>query len=68
MYYISAKKNNTHTRKVFKLAESNVNGKKIFQKKHSFVDLSTRKHHPGLHYLALQINGIEQKKIQFHLL
>jgi len=62
------KKNDTHTRKVFKLAESYVNGKKHFQKKHSFADLSTRKHHPGLHYLALQINGIEQKKIQFHLL
>lgn len=62
------KKNQTHSRKVFKISEAPINIKKTVTKKHSFADLSTRKHQAGLHFIALQINGIEQKKISFLLI
>lgn len=65
LYFL--KKNQCHTRKVFKISEAPITSKKSVKKKHSFTDLSTRKHHLGMHYISLQINGVEQKKIPFHL-
>lgn len=66
IYFI--KQNQTHTRKVFKISEAPIADTKSIQKSHSFKNLSTRKHHKGVHYVALQINGIEQNKIKFELI
>ena len=66
LYFL--KKNGTHNRKVFKISEAPINETKEFQKSHSMKDISTRKHHPGIHYVSLQINGIEQEKIEFLLI
>ena len=62
------KKNGSHTRKVFKISEAPIKGHKIFNKKHSMKDLSTRKHHAGIHYISLQVNGIERDKVKFQII
>jgi len=36
-------------------------------RKHSFADLSTRKHYPGIHSIALIVNGVERSKLDFEL-
>ena len=41
--------------------------KKSYTKVHCFADLSTRKHYPGTHSIALIINGIECEKLDFEL-
>lgn len=66
LYFL--KKNGAYTRKVFKISETTIKGNKKIFKRHSFKDLSTRKHHLGIHYISLQINGIEQEKVKFELL
>lgn len=39
-----------------------------FAKKHSFRDLSTRKHYAGKHLISLVVNGVEMEKKEFILL
>ena len=36
-------------------------------KKHSFADVSVRRHYPGIHSIAIIINGIEKDKLDFEL-
>lgn len=66
LYFL--KKKGQHHRKVFKISEATFNETKNVTKKHSMKNLSTRIHHPGVHYISLQINGIEQNKIEFLLI
>ncbi len=54
--------------KVFQIAENTYDpGEHIVKKKHSFADLSTRKHHPGKHELAIVVNGVEKARQAFSL-
>lgn len=62
------KANGTTSRKLFKVTE------RIFEKEerryirsHHFKDLTTRKHYPGKHKLAVIINGKELAAIQFYI-
>ncbi len=63
------KSNDKRNRKIFKISEVSVkeNEKKLYQKKHSFADLSVRKHYPGIHSITLIVNGVEQGKLDFEL-
>ncbi|QGG51856.1 DNA alkylation repair protein [Lysinibacillus pakistanensis] len=62
------KANGSTTRKLFKVTE------RIFEKEsrqykrsHSFKDLTTRKHYPGKHKLAVIINGQELSAAEFYV-
>ena len=56
------------SRKVFKLAECVYPaGPRNFKRKHSFADMSTRKHYPGIHYLAIIVNGEEKSQAAFEV-
>jgi 3-methyladenine DNA glycosylase AlkC len=55
-------------RKVFKISESDSKDhERLVQRKHSFVDRSTRKHYEGVHKITLIVNGVEKAGAQFHL-
>jgi 3-methyladenine DNA glycosylase AlkC len=56
------------SRKVFKLAESSYPaGTRNFKRKHSFADMSTRKHFPGIHHLGIIVNGEEKAHASFEV-
>jgi 3-methyladenine DNA glycosylase AlkC len=57
------------SRKIFKLSEVSLktNEKKTYTRKHSFEDLSTRKHYPGIHSITLIVNGVERGTLNFEL-
>jgi len=60
----------THPDLVIRLASEvslKKNIKKPYDKAHSFADLSTRKHYPGTHSIALIVNGTERGKLDFEL-
>ena len=63
------KSNGKRNRKIFQISEISLkkNEKKSYSKKHSFADLSTRKHYPGIHSIAFIVNGEERGKIEFKL-
>lgn len=63
------KSNGKRNRKIFQISEISLkeNEKKCYAKKHSFADLSTRKHYPGIHSITLIVNGIERQKADFDL-
>jgi len=63
------KSNGKTTRKIFQISESllKANDKKRYTKNHDFTDLSTRKHYPGVHAIALIVNGVERGKLSFEL-
>ena len=63
------KSNGKRNRKIFQISEVLLkkNEKKSYAKKHSFAELSTRKHYPGIHSIALIINGVEGEKLDFEL-
>nr|SUY21527.1 DNA alkylation repair protein [Clostridioides difficile] len=48
------KSNGKRNRKIFKISEVSLkeNEKKSYMKKHSFADVSVRKHYPGIHSIA----------------
>ncbi len=49
------------SRKVFQISEGEVKpGVHTVTRKLSFADLSTRKHYPGLHEIAIVVNGVEK--------
>lgn len=56
-----------HLRKVFLLKKCTLkaNEQLILKKSISFKDLSTRKHHSGRHFVAIQVNGKEFPKQSF---
>ena len=50
-------------KKVFKITENDYDpGIYPIKRKHSFMDMSTRKHYPGKHYLSIIVNGEEKIK------
>jgi len=54
------KKNGKLSRKLFKISESDYSlQKKEITKRHSFRKISTRKYYPGIHGLAVIVNGHE---------
>jgi len=61
------KSNGKRSRKIFQISEISFSKdqKKAYSKKHSFEDLSTRKHYPGLHSISLIVNGIERGTLDF---
>ncbi|MCL2766423.1 MAG: DNA alkylation repair protein, partial [Peptococcaceae bacterium] len=63
------KSNGKRNRKIFQLSEVSLTGnqKKSYSKKHSFADLSTRKHYPGTHTITLVVNGAERGQLDFDL-
>lgn len=55
-------------RKIFKISESESKDyTRQVQRKHSFVDRSTRKHYVGVHKLTLIVNGVEKASRDFQL-
>lgn len=63
------KANGKRNRKVFQISEIFLDRdeKKSYEKKHSFADLTTRKHYPGVHRITLIINGTERCSEDFEL-
>ncbi|WP_338984171.1 DNA alkylation repair protein [Spiroplasma endosymbiont of Othius punctulatus] len=69
-YEINYVKANGKSRsKTFQISESILrkNNKKTIKRKHSFADLSTRKHYPGKHSITLILNGVKQGTIDFEI-
>jgi 3-methyladenine DNA glycosylase AlkC len=63
------KKNGTYSKKNFQITTKIFDEKLFsFSKKHSFADLSTRKHCVGKHLISLVANGVEFGKTEFHLI
>lgn len=58
-----------HSRKIFQISELllTANQVKTYTKKHSFADLSSRKHYPGTHSVTLIVNGAERGTLNFEL-
>lgn len=55
------KANGKVSRKIFQIKEANCKpGRHKVSKKHSFKDLSTRKHYPGAHQFVIFVNGVEK--------
>lgn len=63
------KSNGKRNRKIFKISETSLkrNEKKLYCKKHSFADVSIRKHYPGIHSITLIVNGVEKGILDFQL-
>lgn len=63
------KANGQRRRKIFQISESSLRAgqHRTYTKTHSLADLSTRKHYPGTHSLALIINGVERGCLDFEL-
>ena len=62
------KKNGKRSRKVFKISESEVaETEKRVQRTQSFRSISTRRHYPGVHGLAIIVNGQELGAAEFVL-
>ncbi|MDR2736540.1 MAG: DNA alkylation repair protein [Gracilibacteraceae bacterium] len=63
------KANGKRNRKVFKISEVSLkeNKKKNYAKSHSLADVTTRKHYPGTHSIALIVNGVERGILDFEL-
>ena len=63
------KANGKRNRKIFQISEPlfKENQKKSYTKSHSFEDLSTRKHYPGLHSITLIVNGVERGTLDFEV-
>jgi 3-methyladenine DNA glycosylase AlkC len=68
IYYLKA--NGSLSKKIFKINEAMYQPNKTqqFRKKHSFRDLTTRKHYPGTHFISIVVNGNEMVKQDFKLL
>lgn len=63
------KANGKTSKKVFQLSEkSYAPGAYTQRKKHATADLTTRKHYPGKHQLAVVVNGKELAAVSFDLL
>jgi 3-methyladenine DNA glycosylase AlkC len=56
------------SKKVFKITENDyAPGSITISRKHSLADMSTRKHFPGTHHIAIIVNGMEMDKVSFEL-
>ncbi|MGD9346034.1 MAG: DNA alkylation repair protein [Candidatus Aminicenantes bacterium] len=64
--YVKAK--GKRSKKVFKITENDYPaGTVTVSRKHSLADMSTRKHYPGQHLIAIIVNGKEMDKASFEL-
>lgn len=55
--------------KVFKISEGTFKpGKYIYSRKHTLADMTTRRHYPGTHELAIIFNGEEMARQSFELI
>ncbi|MGD1836286.1 MAG: DNA alkylation repair protein [Nitrososphaeraceae archaeon] len=63
------KSNGKHSEKVFKLTVKTCKKDQLIKirKKHSFKQMTTRKHYPGIHIIQLLINGHRYNKQEFML-
>jgi 3-methyladenine DNA glycosylase AlkC len=63
------KKRGNYSSKVFKLKEIELGAREslTLRKKQQFVDLTIRKHNPGIHYFQIQVNGERSEKIPFRI-
>jgi 3-methyladenine DNA glycosylase AlkC len=62
------KANGKLSRKIFQIREASFEpGTHTISRKHSFQDLSTRKHYPGQHRMAIIVNGVEKLNAKFDL-
>ncbi|MDL2216006.1 DNA alkylation repair protein [Ruminococcaceae bacterium OttesenSCG-928-N02] len=63
------KANGKTSRKIFQISQVNLAGAthKIYMRKHSFADVSVRKHYPGTHALTLIANGAARGTLFFEL-
>ncbi len=61
------KSNGKHNRKVFKITENKYHPGEVYRisRRQSFQDMTTRKHYPGLHRLAIVVNGKESGGVEF---
>jgi 3-methyladenine DNA glycosylase AlkC len=66
VYYVKAR--GKHSRKVFQIREDTfAPGCYSLARRHWFRDLSTRKHYPGEHRIAVIVNGVEAAQATFDL-
>lgn len=66
VYYKKAR--GSLSKKVFKITEVELQeSERTFTRKHSFKDLSTRKHYPGEHRISILVNGYELDSASFTL-
>ena len=65
IYFLKA--NGTLSKKIFKIKEKSYSAKhqEVITKKHSFKQLTSRKHYPGVHKLSIVVNGVEYESISF---
>lgn len=62
------KANGKRSKKVFQLGEKVVTpGRFSMSRKHSFRQMTTRKHYPGLHSVSVLVNGKEKGRVDFEL-
>lgn len=61
IYFV--KSSGTSSKKIFQVAEKSLLAGETITiiKKHKFIDLTTRKHHPGVHKIGIVINGNESE-------
>ena len=69
-YAISyVKANDKRSSKVFKIGEGDYpSGIRSIKRKHSFADMSTRKHYAGTHSICILVNGEEKASSNFEVL
>jgi 3-methyladenine DNA glycosylase AlkC len=64
-----AKARGKQSTKIFQIKEHRFDpGRHPVGRKHSFRDLSTRKHYPGVHQISIIVNGVEKATAGFELL
>lgn len=62
------KSNGKHSKKIFQIIEKTfAPGSHSFNRKLSFIDMTTRKHYPGPHPIAVIVNGEEKARIVLDL-
>ena len=63
------KANGKRSRKIFQISEITLkeNQRKPYSRKHSFADVSTRKHYPGVHSIILIVNGAPRGTLDFEV-
>ena len=67
VYFMKA--NGKLSKKIFQITENEyASGKHSFKRKHSFVDMSTRKHYTGEHRVSIIINGEEKATASLELI
>ena len=66
VFYV--KSNGKLSKKIFQISENSVEpGDYFFKRKQTFEDMSTRKHYPGTHAIAIIVNGEEKTRGTFEV-